>query len=319
MLGDKFGNDTLDSQKEISIDEAIKYYEKATQIDNETYKKSYERLHNLYKQKIKELEENKTVQKNENLEEELENEKIISNMNYKLGLIYEYGKGKDKNINTAKSYYENAKDYKIAKKNEVNEDTVNGAAYRKLGSININETHNNIDDYDNAKSLFETAFNANDSGASIYVIQICNIVIEYFQNSKSDENVSVYNEFKESIIDIEIKKGNLNMLLFQNQEIDYEKIKELFKSGVYGNFNYIQISAENENEQSQFILGMIYKHGLIIEDEDNSNSENNLNIEIDNNQSKFWYNKTFENKYFVSFNIMKKKYNNFHENYGLSM
>ena len=246
-----------------NIDDAIKYYEKSAP----SHLDAYQKLESLYIARIKILQ----------IEKNAENEKKISNYYYKLGLMYEYGRGGVKDPGKSEKYYNSAI--------SVSETSINPAAYRKLGIINLN------DKKEEALNTFIKG--TNDAGTLIFLIIACDRIIRSNPHA-TNEDIEEIKETKTYYIDEGLQKNIIDIIAYNevmslNHDLDIakKKIISLINETNYGDINTIRANAENENEQAQYILSLIYDTGLMKQSPDAI-------------QSKYWYDKSLFNDYFTA-------------------
>lgn len=80
------------------------------------------------------------------------------------------------------------------------------------------------------------------------------------------------------------KRGILEICLYnESNEIkaDIETIKKTIEGYTFDNINQ---DAENEDEEAQFVLGVVYKYGMLSQTKDTD-------------KARYWYNKSLENDY----------------------
>ena len=227
--------------KDTDIDKAIKYYEKAAPLRENGYKN----LVSLYLQKT--------------------DEPYLTEYNiyYKLGLMYEYGRGVILDVDKAEYYY------KLSK---------TGAAYRRLGLIDIKK-HPNNKSYLNAKNLFIEAFKLKDASASLIMIMLLRKIKTSEDNEEKKKKID---EFIKMFLEDGKKKFILDIIYITPSDNIKTKIIEIIKEH-YTNIADITKKAENEYEDSQFILSMIYA--------------NSIDTKYDNDQAKYWRKKALDNEY----------------------
>jgi len=200
-LGDMY-KDKLDK-----IDDAIKYYEKASNHE------SYTKLIDLYKTKIAESTD----------------ENMKSNINYKLGLIYEYGKDGTINIAEAIKCYEQSK---------------MPQAYRRRALISSNKNMPEL------FKLFGEAWKGGDTSVLSCIIN----------NNKFNISTEYKVELIKKGVDAKHLPCILSDMLLQkitkgkksNSEINTEFIELIQKNETINSEKEKQ--AEDENEEAQFIL-----------------------------------------------------------------
>ena len=237
-----------------NLNQAIEYYEKAAL----SHTIAYTYLSTLYLKQIKNMQDPER----------------ISAIHYKLGLIYEFGKGVEQNYKTAKYHYETAS----------NSDS-NVAAIRRLGVVLMK-----MGEYDNAQTKLTEAYQKDDNGVILYIVQLFELMKQKImnQNSQNPEIVALNKSIKElleygqsnSILDI-------ILLISNSREENFDTIKkkfiELIKLYTSEDIDEIIENAKND-ESSQFILGMIYDEGLIEQKKDEY-------------KAKYWYKKSYESGY----------------------
>jgi len=259
------------TDRDIDIDKAIKYYEKAAPL----HENVYTNLSSLYLKQI-ELKP----------EPDSATEEYISNIHYKLGFLYEFGKGVEKDDENAEKYYLLA--------DKINE---NIFAYRRLGILYMKQ--NTDDTIDAAIEIFwdlyseqpyknvilyliQLLIEKNKTNLkSIYplLIQLCNYGMDTFDVILYiNENIEIEPFKSIEITNIDSKKF-IKIKTFNEIKQIFIKIIENGKEV----FEDIEKNAEY-NEESQFKLGVIY--------------ENGINQQKDSVKANYWYKKSSQFGYY---------------------
>ena len=241
-----------DFYKTSDINKAIEYYEKAAV----SYDDAYTKLSLLYLEQIKDVK----------------NPTIINEIHYKLGLIYEFGKGVEQNYNTAQEHYETASKSGLI------------AAIRRLGIVFMKKG-----DYNNATQKLSDAYNKQDHGAVLCIVQLYELIKRKIgEKPENHEKIYALNQNIKALLEYGQTNNMLDIILFisKSKGEPFDTIKQTFidKIKLYKPDDIGKIKENSKNDESaQFILGMMYDNGLIeSEDKDKAN---------------YWYKKSYESEY----------------------
>ena len=203
---------------------------------------------------------------------DVKNPTIINEIHYKLGLIYEFGKGVEQNYDTAQEHYETASKSGLI------------AAIRRLGIVFMKKG-----DYNNATQKLSDAYNKQDHGAVLCIVQLYELIKRKIgEKPENHEKIYALNQNIKALLEYGQTNNMLDIILFisKSKGEPFDTIKQTFidKIKLYKPDDIGKIKENSKNDESaQFILGMMYDNGLIeSEDKDKAN---------------YWYKKSYESEY----------------------